>query len=174
MLGLLGVGLFRARPSAVLGKPAPGFSLPDLRSPGRTISLAGLRGRPVVVNFWASWCDPCRAEAPELVEVWEAHREDVTFLGINILDGRDEALDFLKEYGVGYQTARDASGRVAKQYGVTGIPETVFIDGRGNVVGKFIGSFAPGQLEPLVSSLVALPPGDTLDITGRGETRPVP
>jgi hypothetical protein len=98
----------------------------------------------------------------------------VTFLGVNILDGRSEALAYIDEFKTPYPSVRDSRGIVAKRYLVTGAPETVFIDRRGNVVGKYIGAFESGQLEPLVRELIELRPGELLTIVGRGETRPVP
>ena len=175
VFALGGVALFRARPAAELGRPAPLFELPDLARPGSRIALAGLRGRPVVLNFWASWCEPCREEAPELARVARRFEEaGVRFLGINILDGREEALAYVRRYGIPYPSVRDTRAVVAKRYGVTGAPETVFIDAEGNVVGRYIGAFRRGQLDELVRELIGLGPEETLRITGRGETRPVP
>lgn len=166
-----GLALFRARPQAELGGPAPAFELPLLEERGR-LALADLRGRPVVLNFWASWCTPCRDEAPELASVAREH-PDVTFLGMNILDGRAEALSYTKRYRVPYRSVRDTRAVIAKRFGVTGAPETVFIDAQGNIVGTFVGAFS-GQLDGLVSDLEALAGGERLQITGRGEAQPVP
>jgi cytochrome c biogenesis protein CcmG/thiol:disulfide interchange protein DsbE len=168
-----GVALFRARPEAELGRPAPAFALPELENASRRLGLAVLRGKPVVLNFWASWCDPCKQEAPELART--ARRfTNVAFLGVGILDGRDEGLAYVRKYGIPYRNVRDARGVVAKKYAVTGAPETVFIDRDGNVVGKYIGAFRKGQLARFVRVLERLRPGEVLEITGRGETRPVP
>lgn len=167
----VGVTLFRSGPGTV-GRPAPGFELPALDGP--SISLSDLRDKPVVLNFWASWCDPCRDEAPELARSARELGAVATFLGVNILDGRAEALAYVDEFEIPYESVRDARGVVAKRYGVTGVPETVFIDARGDVAGRYVGAFTEGQLERLVRELIALEPGRTLDITGRGESRPVP
>jgi cytochrome c biogenesis protein CcmG, thiol:disulfide interchange protein DsbE len=169
-----GVALFRARPEAALGKAAPGFALPDLARPSERIALDRFKGTPVVINFWASWCEPCRDEAPELARTARKLGRTVTFLGVNILDGRDEALAYVKKYKIPYPSVRDARGIIAKRYEVTGAPETVFIDRDGNVVGKYIGAFERGQLERYVRVLSRLRANELLDITGRGETRPVP
>ena len=168
-----GVALFRSGPASI-GRAAPEFSLPDLEDPEQTISLRDLRGKPVVANFWASWCDPCRDEAPELARTARELGRDVTFLGVNILDGRREARAYVARYSLPYASVRDARGTVAKRYRVTGAPETFFIDGDGRLVGKYIGAFTQGQLGRLVRDLVALRPGETLLISGSGETRPVP
>ncbi len=171
---VVGVGLFRARPQAELGRAAPAFSLPALDEPDERIDKAGLKGKPAVINFWASWCEPCRAEAGVLASTAREHSEQVTFLGIAMLDGRESALEFADEFNVPYDSARDARGVTAKRYGVTGVPETVFLDERGRLVGKFIGAIDGTQLGSILEDLIDLGPNELLNITGRGETRPVP
>lgn len=171
---VVGIGLFTTRPEAELGRPAPSFSLPTLADPERELGPADLRGQPAVVNFWASWCEPCRDEAPEFARVAGEHGGRVRFLGVQILDGRDEGLAYVEEFGIPYPSVRDASGRIADLYGVTGVPETVFLDAEGAIVGTYIGGFAEGQLADLVARLLSLRADEVLDITGRGETRPVP
>jgi cytochrome c biogenesis protein CcmG/thiol:disulfide interchange protein DsbE len=173
LFAVVGVGLFRARPQAELGTTAPAFSLPALDAPDDRINLSGLRGKPAVINFWASWCEPCRDEAEALAR---AARENsrINFLGIAMLDGRESALEFAQEFDVPYPSARDARGVTAKRYGVTGVPETVFLDERGRLVGKFIGAIDRTQLESILDDLIEIGPDELLNITGRGETRPVP
>lgn len=168
-----GVGLFRARPPAQLGKVAPAFSLPSLHDPNRFIAVRRLSGRPLVMNFWASWCDPCKQEAPFLAAAAKAH-PDIKFLGVQILDGRNEGTRYERRYGVPYESVRDARGGVAKTYGVTGVPETVFIDASGDVVGKYIGALDRKTLDSILHDLTTLPRGRLLRIEGSGETRPVP
>jgi cytochrome c biogenesis protein CcmG/thiol:disulfide interchange protein DsbE len=170
---IAGLTLFRTTTGRV-GRPAPQFSLPDIADPYRTIGLASLRGKPVVLNFWASWCDPCRAEAPELARTARQYTASVRFLGMAILDGRDAGLAYMARYKVPYESVRDARGTVSKLFGVTGVPETVFIDARGVIVGHYIGAFTRGQLGPIVAELISLRPGEKIEISGRGETRPVP
>jgi cytochrome c biogenesis protein CcmG/thiol:disulfide interchange protein DsbE len=168
-----GIGLFRARPNAELGRPAPDITLPALDGDG-DIRLAGFRGKPVVVNFWASWCDPCEDEAPEFMRAARAFGDDVHFLGVTMLDGRQPALEFVKRFDIPYPSVRDTRGIVAKRYGVTGVPETAFIDADGNLVGKYIGAFTGKQLERAVRDLIDLRPGELLTLIGRGETKPFP
>lgn len=168
-----GIGLFRARPAAELGRPAPDISLPALDGEG-TIRLDGLRGKPVVVNFWASWCDPCEDEAPEFRRAADEFGGDVHFLGVTMLDGNEAAQRFVARYEIPYDSVRDTRGVVAKRYGVTGVPETAFIDADGNLVGSYVGAFEGDQLEDVVRDLIELRPGELLELTGRGETRPVP
>jgi cytochrome c biogenesis protein CcmG, thiol:disulfide interchange protein DsbE len=168
-----GIGLFRARPQAELGRPAPEITLPALDG-GGNIRLAGLRGKPVVVNFWASWCEPCKEEAPEFRSAAREFGDDVHFLGITMLDANTAARGFVERYEIPYPSALDARGVVAKRYGVTGVPETAFIDADGKLVGRYIGAFTGDQLSDAVEDLVDLRRGELLQLTGRGETRPVP
>jgi cytochrome c biogenesis protein CcmG/thiol:disulfide interchange protein DsbE len=170
---LAGIGLFHARQPAQNGKPAPTFSLPSLHDPNRAIAVRALRGHPLVMNFWASWCDPCKQEAPFLAAAAKSHPQ-ITFLGVQILDGRNEGVRYEHRYGIPYESVRDARGSVAKTYGVTGVPETVFVDASGNVVGKYIGALDRKTLATILSDLVRLKPGRLLQIFGQGETRPVP
>jgi len=165
-----GLTLFRTTTGQV-GRPAPAFSLPDVGSPSRSVSLASLRGKPVVLNFWASWCDPCRDEAPEFARTAKQYGSSVRFLGMAILDGRDAALAYMAKYHVPYPSVRDARGEISKNFGVTGVPETVFIDANGVIAAHYIGAFKDGQLGPVVQDLIA---GRKIELTGRGETRPVP
>jgi len=165
-----GLTLFRTTTGQV-GRPAAAFSLPDVAHPGRTVTLASLRGRPAVLNFWASWCDPCRAEAAEFARTARQYGGSVRFLGMAILDGRDAVLSYMAKYHVPYGSVLDAHGDVSKAYGVTGVPETVFIDAKGVIAGHYIGAFKDGQLGPVVRDLVTT---GKIQLTGRGEPRPVP
>jgi cytochrome c biogenesis protein CcmG, thiol:disulfide interchange protein DsbE len=173
-----GIGLFRVRPPAEVGKPPASFSLPLIegRRPSDTkLTLDDLVGKtPIVLNFWASWCEPCKDEAPAFRRAAERFEGDVTFLGVAILDGPGPAGDFLKEYRIPYRSVVDTRGVTAKRFGVTGVPETVFIDARGIVAGAYSGALEGAELERLVDDLLELEAGETLRITGSGETRPVP
>jgi cytochrome c biogenesis protein CcmG/thiol:disulfide interchange protein DsbE len=124
-------------PSAMIGKPVPAFSLAPL--PGRAgaeggLSLADLKsGRISVVNFWASWCTPCRVEHPQLARL--AARGDVAVHGINYKDRPEDALGFLIELGDPYErVGRDATGRTSIDWGVYGVPETFIVDDSGRVI----------------------------------------
>lgn len=105
-----------------------------------TVELSELRGTPVVLNFWASWCGPCRDEAPALETGWNLARErGVLYLGLNMQDLTEDGLEFIDELGLTYPSVRDPGREVANSYGLTGIPETYFIDRGGRVVGHAIG-----------------------------------
>jgi cytochrome c biogenesis protein CcmG/thiol:disulfide interchange protein DsbE len=119
--------------------PAPAFELP--RFDEGTLSLASLRGQYVLVNFWASWCIPCRDEAPLLERAWREYRaRGLVVVGVNIQDLEPEARKFIAEFKVSYPNVRDRDGRVSRAYGTTGVPESFFIDREGRVVRKFPGA----------------------------------
>jgi cytochrome c biogenesis protein CcmG/thiol:disulfide interchange protein DsbE len=149
-----------ARVAAGEAPPAPSFSLevlwrrvetwpPDRRprlADGR-LDLAELRGRPVVVNFWASWCIPCRDEAPILNASSRAHTGKVVFLGINVQDLREDALSFSREFGTPYVSVRDRGNGTYEDYGLTGVPETYYLDGGGRIVAHSPGAISRTSLE---------------------------
>jgi cytochrome c biogenesis protein CcmG, thiol:disulfide interchange protein DsbE len=111
---------------------APGFTLERLDGKG-DLSLESLRGRPVVLNFWASWCNPCKDEAPLLEEASKRWAGKVAFVGVDVKDFRGDARKFLERYGVTYPNVYDGKGSTIGRYGVTGYPETYFIDADGKV-----------------------------------------
>jgi len=117
--------------------PAP-FTLPLYG--GGELTLASLAGRIVVVDFWASWCVPCRIEAEVLEKVWRAYKDrGVVFVGINVWDRERDAREFIQRFGVTYPIGPDPKGAIAVEYGVTGIPEKFFIDARGRIARKLVG-----------------------------------
>jgi len=145
LLGLLGWKLLQdeSKVTAELsrgGTPvAPAFTLERLDREGE-LSLESLRGQAVVLNFWASWCGPCRDEAPILQEASERWRgKGVAFVGIDVKDFRGDARKFLERYGVTYPNVYDGKGSTVGRYGVTGYPETYFIDARGRVRWRIAG-----------------------------------
>ena len=118
---------------------------------GGTLRLSDLRGRVVMVDFWSSWCPPCRQEAPMLADVYRQYEGmPVEFVGIDIWDTEAGALDYLERYGVTFPSGEDARGQIAVEYGVRGIPEKYFIDGDGVIRQKFIGPMERGLLTELL------------------------
>lgn len=138
-VGLLWFGLMRSGPQATVGGEAPEFELPTLS--GDTLSSADLKGRPVVINFWASWCLPCREEAPLLERTWRQYRDEgVVFLGVNIKDAESDARDFVDEFDITYPIVRDLNQEMTRRFGVRGLPETFFADHEWRFVGAESGS----------------------------------
>jgi cytochrome c biogenesis protein CcmG, thiol:disulfide interchange protein DsbE len=125
----------------LVGHSAPLFTLAVLRSqPGKSmISLNDYKGKSIVLNVWASWCVPCNQEAPILESAWKnavAQDHNVVFLGIDFQDSSSDALAFMHKYGISYPNVLDADGSVSINYGVTGVPETLFINQQGTIVSR--------------------------------------
>jgi cytochrome c biogenesis protein CcmG, thiol:disulfide interchange protein DsbE len=119
--------------------PAPAFTLAKLDGSG-DLALESLRGKTVVLNFWASWCGPCKDETPLLQKGWERWQgKDVVFVGIDVKDFRGDARSFVNRFGVTYPNVYDGKGSTVGRYGVTGFPETYFIDALGRVVYRIAG-----------------------------------
>jgi len=141
-------------PSPLLGRPAAAFSLTTFA--GAPLSLEGLRGKVVMLNFWASWCIPaCYEEAPALERTWRAYKDKgVMVVGVNIQDKEEAAREFLARFEHSFPNAPDPRGRVAVDYGVYGVPETFFIDRKGRVrfkkVGALTDEIARGHLDALL------------------------
>jgi cytochrome c biogenesis protein CcmG/thiol:disulfide interchange protein DsbE len=134
LVGLLVFGLLSKGGSRVaVGEPAPGTSLPQLES-GGSESLADYKGRWVLVNFWASWCEPCKEEAPALEEFQRQHGgPKFTVLGVDTRDLTSDGREFVREYGLSYPQLRDGDGGAAHDYGTTGVPENFLVDPEGKV-----------------------------------------
>ncbi len=166
LIGLLAYGLFSKAPRTTIDDAlsrseavaAPPFELPVLQpgEPGPALAAAvadgrldldELRGTPVVLNFWASWCAPCRQEMPLLERTWRDVRgRGVAFVGLNMQDLTGDARGFLRRFDVSYPTIRDQDDGVALAWGATGLPETFFVSRRGKVVAHVIGVVSVGQL----------------------------
>jgi len=139
LLALLAFGLFTPQPGRPqAGEPAPGFSLALFD--GDQVSLHDLRGQIVVLNFWASWCLPCREEAPELEKAWQIHQaEGVRFLGVTYKDAAGASQNFIQEHGITFPNGVDAKSQISRAYGVTAVPETYIIDREGKVAWLHLG-----------------------------------
>lgn len=144
-LALLGFGLARqeaptgASGAARINRPAADFTLPLFN--GEQITLSSLRGKPVVINFWASWCIPCREEAALLEKTWRAYKDKgVVFIGVDIQDRETDALAYIKEFDITYPNGPDTKGKITIDYGVSGIPVTFFINREGMIVSRWVGA----------------------------------
>lgn len=132
---------------------APDFTLPLYE--GGAFRLAQHKGQVVVVNFWGSWCPPCRAEMPALQKVWETFQsQGLTLIGVNVQDTEADALAFLKEVGVTFPTGHDKDGAITRDYRVIGFPTTVFIDRQGQMVRRWTGAITQERLTVLVEDLL--------------------
>jgi DsbE subfamily thiol:disulfide oxidoreductase len=146
-LGIISIG----QKGNVKLRPAPDFNLTSFD--GQHVRLSDFRGRVVVLNFWASWCPPCRIEAPALQRAADRLGErGVTVLGIDVWDDPSSATQFLNEVGVTYLNAEDTTREIPVEYGVTGLPETFVINTRGVLVARWIGPITDEELDQLVSA----------------------
>lgn len=174
--GTPGHGATAATGPAALSGPQPGRQAPDFTvhtwawwdqhapqaqsvSPAvqaaETVHLAVLAGRPVVVNFWASWCDACRAEAPTFETAWQRYRvQGVMFVGIDVNDTEQDSEVFMRQFGITYFNAPDATETIAVDYAVPGLPTTVFINGQGRVASKHIGALDAATLHDSIMALL--------------------
>lgn len=144
VLGLLAYGFAlesKYIPSPLLGRPASRFTLSLLE--GTTLRLNDLRGQVVFVTFWASWCPPCREEAPAIQALWRTYQgQGVVFVGINTQDEEPRAKAFIEEFGLTYANGMDRGGTIAIDYGVWGLPEAFFVDAEGRITSKHVGALA--------------------------------
>ncbi len=129
-------------------RPAPTFSLPEVLVPSRQLSLADFRGRPLVLNFWASWCYPCQTEMPLLESAFRSARGAVQFVGVDTNDTRKAAAAFLARTHVSYVSLfMPRPGPVSTSYQLVGLPITVFISARGRVLGRHVGQLNDATLK---------------------------
>jgi len=135
--------------SPLIGRSAPAFELRPVGG-GEPTSLESLRGKPVVLNFWSTWCMPCLEEHAALAAGARRYAPGVQFLGIVYEDDETRVQGFLKQRGAAYPSLMDEGGRLAIAYGVAGVPETYFIDATGKVVSKYAGPLSPEALAGFV------------------------
>ena len=164
LIGLLAKGLLldpTRVPPAIIGLQAKDFRVATVQgdavlpSPGTgSFSLKDLRGKPVVLNFWASWCVSCREEARELEAFWKDHRDQVLVVGIAIQDQKAAASQFAKAFGKTYLIGLDEDGKAAIDYGVSGVPETFLIDRNGIIRHKEIGPVDAKGLHKLLAKIL--------------------
>ena len=140
--------------SPLIGRPAPSFTLTPVGG-GPPVSLESLRGKPVVINFWATWCVPCFQEHPALQAAARAMGREVQFLGVVYDDEEARVRSFLAERGQAYPSLVDDGARTAIAYGVAGVPETYFIDGAGRISAKYSLPLDPETILQLVAQAKA-------------------
>jgi cytochrome c biogenesis protein CcmG/thiol:disulfide interchange protein DsbE len=139
------------------GHKAPEFTMPLFdQFEEKEVSLAELRGQVVVINFWASWCVECYKEAALLEQAWKDYKDQgVVFLGVDYLDTEKEALAYMQQYGITYPSGPDLGSKISRDYGITGVPETFFLDKNGNIAHVKIGPVEKAELYELLDKLVA-------------------
>jgi cytochrome c biogenesis protein CcmG/thiol:disulfide interchange protein DsbE len=150
---VFGVALTRQNQGQPTAGPAPDWTITTFD--GQEITLSELRGQVVVVNFWASWCGPCRVEAPDLQNVWERYREQgVVLVGIAWADTDSKSLEFLDEFGITYPNAPDKGTRIGDDYHIQGVPETFVIDRDGNIAEFIYAPTSAAQLSAIIERLL--------------------
>lgn len=136
LLGVLGLQLINANQSQPNRGAAPDFTLELFEEMGGgQFTLSENRGKVIVINFWASWCGPCRVEAPALQQVWEAYesRGDVLIVGVDYVDNTNDALGYINEFGITYPNGPDLGTRISDAYRIQGVPETFVVGKDGNI-----------------------------------------
>ncbi|HEY4720207.1 MAG TPA: TlpA disulfide reductase family protein, partial [Anaerolineae bacterium] len=123
---------------------------------GRTITLNQFRGQVVIINFWASWCPPCREEAAYLEQTWRKYKDQgVVFIGVDWVDTQKEALAYMKEFDLTYFNGPDLGTRVAEAYRIKGVPETFYVAKNGELRGVHIGPLQKPELDQKIDELLA-------------------
>lgn len=150
---VIGMQLARQNQTQPTSGPAPDFSLTTFN--GDTFRLTEQRGKVVVVNFWASWCGPCRDEAPILQSVWERYRDQsVVLVGVAYLDSDQDSRAFIDEFGITYPNGPDRGTRISETYRIQGVPETFVVDQNGQIVEFIIAPVQPGQLDTILDRIL--------------------
>jgi cytochrome c biogenesis protein CcmG/thiol:disulfide interchange protein DsbE len=156
LLGLLGWGLVRVNSTQPESGMAPDFTITGFD--GETITLSELRGQVVIINFWASWCPPCREEAAYLEATWRKYKDQgVIFIGVDYADTEKEALAYLEEFEVTYFNGPDIGTRISNDYRMDGVPETFFVAKNGELRGFHIGPLYAPDLDQRIEVLLAEP-----------------
>lgn len=158
LLGVLGWKLVTDRQAQPRSGLAPDFTLTTFD--GQVIRLPDLRDKVVVLNFWASWCKPCEEEADELERAWRMYRDKgVVFIGVDWVDTEAAALDYIKRFNITYPNGPDTGTRISQAYRIQGVPETFFINRKGEIVDLKIAPLTWDELTAKLDKLVAEPGG---------------
>ncbi len=156
LLGLLGWGLIKVNSGQRDSGMAPDFTLTSFD--GETVTLSELRGQVVIINFWASWCPPCRDEAPYLESTWRKYKDKgVFFIGVDYADTEKEALAYIDEFDITYFNGPDVGTLISQEYRMDGVPETYFVAKNGELRGTKIGPLFPPELDQRIEELLAEP-----------------
>ena len=154
LLAVLAWGLKKVQAGPVSSGMAPDFSLTSFD--GRTLTLSELRGQVVIINFWASWCPPCREEAAYLEQTWRKYKDKgVIFIGVDWVDTEKEALAYMKEFDLTYFNGPDIGTRIAQAYNIQGVPETFYVAKNGELRGVHIGPLKSPELDDKIDELLA-------------------
>jgi cytochrome c biogenesis protein CcmG, thiol:disulfide interchange protein DsbE len=154
LLSLSAWGLVKANSGPVESGLAPDFTLTSFD--GHTLTLSQLRGQVVIINFWASWCLPCREEAAYLENTWRNYKDQgVVFIGVDWVDTQKEALAYMKEFDLTYFNGPDLGTRIATAYRIKGVPETYFVAKNGELRGVHIGPLQAPELDQKIDELLA-------------------
>jgi cytochrome c biogenesis protein CcmG/thiol:disulfide interchange protein DsbE len=154
LLGLLAWGLVQVQAGPRDKGSAPDFTITGFD--GRKANLGALRGRVVIINFWASWCLPCREEAAYLEQTWRKYKDQgVVFIGVDYVDTEKEALAYIKEFDITYINGPDLGTRISQAYNIKGVPETYFVAKDGELRGVHIGPLKSPELDEKIEELLA-------------------
>src|SRR6266508_6387414 len=154
LLAVLGWGLKKAQAGPIESGMAPDFTITGFD--GRTVTLSKLRGQVVIVNFWASWCPPCREEAAYLEETWRKYEDkNVIFVGVDWVDTEKEALAYIDEFDITYLNGPDIGTVAAQAYNIQGVPETFYVAKNGELRGVHIGPLKSPELDQKIEELLA-------------------
>ncbi len=154
LLAVLGWGLKKAQAGPIESGMAPDFTITGFD--GRTVTLSKLRGQVVIVNFWASWCPPCREETAYLEQTWRKYEgKGVIFIGVDWVDTQKEALAYIDEFNITYINGPDIGTRAAQAYNIQGVPETFYVAKNGELRGVHIGPLKSPELDQKIDELLA-------------------